>query len=340
MLENIKVGVIGAGSWATALALLLAHKGCSIKMWTRSPELADEINHLRENKRYLPGVRIDGKIEVSTVLAYLFRESKIILFSVPSRAFEEVLRQCRGYFNDEMVFINTAKGITEKELYRMSEVFTRAVGNDLLERYVYLSGPSHAEEVSRDLPTAVVVSSTNLHTAEYVQELCMGKNFRVYTHQDLIGVELGGALKNIIALGTGIAEGLGFGDNTKAALMTRGMAEISRLGLSMGAKPLTFAGLAGIGDLIVTCTSMHSRNRRAGIALGRGKTLREAQDEVDMVVEGVTTTRAAYRLATRYQVEMPITVQVYKMLFEGLDPMVAVNNLMSRGRTNEMEEVL
>ena len=334
-----RVAVLGAGSWATALAVLLAAKGYAVRMWTRRDDLAAEINQKRENSRYLSGVRITGHIEAFTRLEDVLADTGILLFSVPSQAFREILRLCRPYLSPDKVYINTAKGIEEKELCRMSEVFVQEAGAELLPRYVFLSGPSHAEEVGRDLPTAVVMSSVRAETAEYAQELFMGKNFRAYTNPDLTGVELGAALKNIIALGTGIAEGLGFGDNTKAALMTRGMAEISRLGAAMDSNPLTFAGLAGIGDLIVTCTSMHSRNRRAGIAIGKGKSLAEALKEVDMVVEGVTTTRAAHRLAKRFNVEMPITEQIYQVLFKGLSPAVAVDNLMSRGKTREVEEV-
>ena len=330
-----RVAVLGAGSWATALAVLLAAKGCAVRMWTRRAALAEEINQKRENSRYLPGVRIAGQVEARTSLAAVLAETKVLIFSVPSHAFREILRECRPYFTAGKLYINTAKGIEEQGLCRMSEVFAQEVGADLLARYVFLSGPSHAEEVGRELPTAVVMSSRDEEAAAFAQELFMGRNFRAYTNPDLTGVELGGALKNIIAIGTGIAEGLGFGDNTKAALMTRGMAEISRLGVAMESNPLTFAGLAGIGDLIVTCTSMHSRNRRAGIAIGQGKSLAEALKEVDMVVEGVGTTRAAYRLARRFNVEMPITEQIYRVLFDGLSPAIAVDNLMSRGLRSE-----
>ena len=221
----------------------------------------------------------------------------------------------------------------------MSMVFAEEAGADLLEKYVVLSGPSHAEEVGRDIPTAVVAASSCLKNAEYVQDLFMCEFFRVYTNPDVTGVELGGSLKNIIALGTGIADGLGFGDNTKAALMTRGLAEITRLGIAMGANPLTFSGLSGVGDLIVTCTSMHSRNRRAGIAIGQGEPVEEAVAGVRMVVEGVRTTKAARRLSARFAVEMPITEQIYRVLFEGLQPATAVSKLMTRGKTHEMEEV-
>lgn len=333
-----QVGIIGAGSWATALAVLLAQKGCLVKMWARRSELAENINTARENSRYLPGVTLPPSIQVTTDLEQIFHLAKAVVFSVPSHAFRGVVRQCRPFLEHDVIYINTAKGIEETNLSRLSEVFAEEAGTEMLPQYVVLSGPSHAEEVGRGLPTAVVVASCCLENAEYVQELFMGDSFRVYTNPDLLGVELGGALKNIIALGTGIAEGLGFGDNTKAALMTRGLAEISRLGVTMGANPLTFAGLAGVGDLIVTCTSMHSRNRRAGMSIGKGTSVNETLELVGMVVEGIRTTRAAYRLASRFTVAMPITEQIYQVLFAGLLPDVAVNNLMSRGRTRETEE--
>lgn len=331
--------VIGAGSWATALAVLLARKGSLVKMWARRPELAEEINTTRENRRYLPGVTVPANIEVTTSLERAFQQAKVVVYCVPSHAFREVLRQSRPFLTDDMIYINVAKGIEETSLNRMSVVFAEEVGSELLSQYVILSGPSHAEEVGRELPTAVVVASHRMKTAEYVQELFMNERFRVYTNPDLLGVELSGALKNIIALGTGIAEGFGFGDNSKAALMTRGLAEITRLGMAMGANPLTFAGLAGIGDLIVTCTSVHSRNRRAGVAIGKGISIDETLEQVGMVVEGVRTTRAVQRLAVHYNTEMPITEQIYRVLFEGLSPGTAVNNLMQRGKTREMEEV-
>lgn len=336
---NELIGVIGAGSWATALAVLLAKKGCRVKMWARRPEIVEQINTTRENSRYLPGVAIPPNIEATIDLERALRHCLMVVYGVPAQAFRDVVRQTLPFLEKDAIYINTAKGIEETTLCRMSAAFAQEAGAARLERYVVLSGPSHAEEVGRALPTAVVVASSRLETAEYVQELFMDESFRVYTNPDVVGVELGGALKNIIALGTGIAEGLSFGDNTKAALMTRGLAEITRLGVIMGANPITFAGLAGLGDLIVTCTSAHSRNRRAGIAIGRGSTVEQALDLVGMVVEGVRTTRAARRLFTRYDAEMPITEQIYRVLFEGLSPGAAVNNLMRRGRTHEMEEV-
>ncbi|RKO66861.1 NAD(P)H-dependent glycerol-3-phosphate dehydrogenase [Desulfofundulus salinus] len=334
-----KVAILGAGSWATALAVLLAGKGIPVDMWSRRAGLAAQINAEGQNSRYLPGVSLPPNVRVTPDLPAVVKNARAVIFSVPSHAFREVLRASLPHLPARALLINAAKGIEEDSLLTLSRVFAAEAGEEETNRYVVLSGPSHAEEVGRGIPTAVVVAGRDMAAAEAAQDLFMTGNFRVYTNPDVAGVELGGALKNIIALGTGIADGLGFGDNTKAALMTRGLAEITRLGLAMGANPLTFAGLAGVGDLIVTCTSMHSRNRRAGIEIGRGKSLSEAVASVQMVVEGVRTTRAAYRLAARYQVEMPITEQMYRVLFEGLPPREAVVNLMSRGRRREMEEV-
>ncbi len=334
-----KISVLGAGSWATALSVLLAHKGYRIRMWSRNAQLVNEINKTKKNKRYLPEVLIPSGIAVSMDMKYVLDETEAVLFGVPSHAFREVIGKAMPYLPENAVIINAAKGIEENSLCSMSRVFSEEAGKVRLQRYVVLSGPSHAEEVGRMLPTAVVVASPSMGSAEYVQDLFMCDSFRVYTNPDVVGLELGGALKNIVALGTGIAEGLGFGDNTKAALMTRGLAEITRLGIACGAHPLTFAGLSGVGDLIVTCTSMHSRNRRAGMAIGRGNSLDEALAEVNMVVEGVRTTRAVRYLAAKHSVEMPITEQIYRVLFKGLHPGEAVGNLMTRSKTREMEEV-
>lgn len=334
-----KIAVLGAGSWATALSRLLSKNGHRVLMWSIVPEQVAEINETRENSLFLPGVILPPNVEVTLDMEKVLDRAEVVLFGVPSHAFRGVLKMAAGLLPGKGILINVAKGIEADSLLRLSQAFTEEAGPDQLSRYVVLSGPSHAEEVGRDIPTAVVAASPFLKAAEYVQDLFMCETFRVYTNPDVVGVELGGALKNIIALGTGIADGLGFGDNTKAALMTRGLAEITRLGISMRAKPLTFAGLAGVGDLIVTCTSMHSRNRRAGIAIGQGKTMEEALTGVRMVVEGVRTTRAARRLSERQNVEMPITEEIYRVLFEGLPPGTAVYKLMTRGKTHEMEEV-
>lgn len=334
-----KVAMIGAGSWATALAQVLAQNNNSVILWARRPELAQQINQ-GENKRYLPGVQLNPAIAASTDLEEVVQQAEAVVFGVPSHGFRDLLKTSFPYIKKDAVIINVAKGLEESTLSRLSEVCASELGQEVLNRYVVLSGPSHAEEVGLNIPTALVAAAQEIKVAEYVQDLFMSQDFRVYTNPDLIGVELGGALKNIIALGTGIADGLGFGDNTKAAMMTRGLAEITRLGYSMGASLLTFAGLAGVGDLIVTCTSMHSRNRRCGIAIGQGKSIQEAVGSVNMVVEGIRTTGVAQKLAQRQGVEMPITDQTYRVLFEGLSPRDAVLNLMGRGKKNEVEEIL
>ena len=339
MIDHNKLGILGAGSWSTALALLLAQNGFSVDVWSRRADLVEQVSQDMENKRYLPGIPIPDRVSFTNDLELVVRGSMAVVFCVPSHAFRTTLRLALPLLDRETLVINAAKGIEVESLLRMSEVFQKETGPQPVRGYVALSGPSHAEEVGKGIPTAVVVASANLDASRLAQDIFMSKYFRVYTNPDIVGVELGGALKNIIALGTGICDGLGFGDNTGAAFMTRGLAEITRLGIAQGANPLTFAGLAGVGDLIVTCTSRHSRNRRAGYEIGKGKTMEEAVKSVQMVVEGIRTTRAARGLADKSKVEMPITEQMYQVLFEGLDPCTAVGRLMSRGRTHEMEEV-
>ncbi len=335
-----KVAVLGAGSWATALSVLLGKKGLPVQMWARREELAGEINFGRENKKYLPGVAMPETVNVSTDIALTMKNAEFIVMGVPSHAFRETLQLIRPLITGREIVVNTAKGLEEGTLHRLSEVFAGEMPVEMKERFVILTGPSHAEEVGRDIPTAVVVAGIRRTAVEAVQDLFMTPRFRVYTNPDVTGVETGGALKNIIAICTGISDGLGFGDNAKAALITRGLAEISRLGVFLGGNPLTFAGLAGVGDLVVTCTSMHSRNRRAGMEIGKGKTVANAIDSIQMVVEGFRTTRAAYQLALKNGVRMPITEQAYRVLFEGLSPLEAVTNLMMRGKTHELEEVV
>jgi len=332
-----RVAVIGAGSWATALAVLLGKKGYNVKMWARSREKAGEINRTRENTAYLPGVILPPAVTVENDMEAVLDDAGAVVFAVPSQSFGGVLMQSKPYLPAGALIVNTAKGLEEKTLRRLSEVFYAEVGFEQAKHYVVLSGPSHAEEVGRDLPTAIVAASENMDAAERVQGIFMGKYFRVYTNPDVIGVEMAGALKNIIALGAGIVDGLGLGDNTKAALITRGLAEISRLGVAMGADSLTFSGLAGVGDLMVTCMSKHSRNRRAGIEIGKGKSMAEAVAAVKMVVEGIKTTRAAYKLAQKKGIEMPITAEMYKVLFENLPAREAVLNLMTRVKTKEFK---
>ncbi|MDA8442401.1 MAG: NAD(P)H-dependent glycerol-3-phosphate dehydrogenase [Peptococcaceae bacterium] len=331
-----KVAVIGAGSWGTALAVLLARKGHPVCLYGRSAEFMGQLQVSQQNQRYLPGVMFPKLLLPTFDLAATLSDAQLVILAVPSHAVRETVGAIKPLLARDCVVVNTAKGFEQEKLLRLSQVLASELDNC---SFAVLSGPSHAEEVGRDLPTTVVAAAHSREVAERVQDYFMTPHFRVYTNPDVIGVELGGALKNIIALCTGIAEGLGFGDNTKAALMTRGLAEIARLGVAMGAKAPTFAGLTGVGDLIVTCTSMHSRNRRAGILLGQGKPLKQVLEEVGMVVEGVLTTRGAYALAERYGVEMPIVEQAYSVLFGVASPRRAVANLMQRGRKHEIEEV-
>ena len=329
-----KVCVLGAGSWGTALALVVAKKGYNVSMWTLNEEQCNKINKDKENIDYLPGVVIPDNIVVTTNIEEAVKDGTIIVLAVPSQAIRSVCKQIKPFIKDKQILVDVAKGLEKGTGLRLSDVCNQELPNN---KYVVLSGPSHAEEVSRDIPTTVVVSSEDIHIAEIVQDIFMSPKFRVYTNPDVVGVELGGALKNIIAFGAGICDGLGYGDNAKAALMTRGIKEIGRLGVAMGAKASTFSGLSGIGDLIVTCTSMHSRNRRAGILIGQGKTLEETLAEVKMVVEGIIATDVAYNVAKELNVEMPITNAIYSVLYDNANPDEVVTELMMRDKTHEVE---
>lgn len=331
-----KIGILGGGSWGTALAMLLAQKEFEVHIWVRSDLQAEEININRTNAKYLPGISIPGNIKVSTMAKDVVKDSKIILLAVPTNSIREVLESIGDVVKTEQVFVNVAKGIEMRSMKRISEIVTEYYPNN---RFVVLSGPSHAEEVSREIPTTVVSASRNKEVAELVQDVFSSPTFRVYTNPDVLGVELGGALKNIIALGAGISDGLGYGDNTKAALMTRGIYEMSKLGVALGAEADTFSGLSGIGDLIVTCTSMHSRNRRAGILIGKGYSMTQAVEEIGMVVEGINTTEAAYKLSKSLGIEMPITKEIYNVLYNGADVRKSVQKLMGREKKHEMEIV-
>ena len=332
-----KVCVLGAGSWGSALALVLAKNGYDVSLWTRDKEQADSINKTKENTDYLPGVLFPNNIKVTTNIEDSVSNSKLIVLAVPSQAIRGISKQIKPFVKGEQILVDVAKGLEKGTGLRLSEVCREELPNN---PYVTLSGPSHAEEVARDIPTTVVVASEDLEIAQKVQDIFMSPKFRVYTNPDIVGVELGGALKNIIAFGAGICDGLGLGDNAKAALMTRGIREISRLGVAMGANTSTFSGLSGIGDLIVTCTSMHSRNRRAGILIGQGKSLEETLKEVKMVVEGITATEVAYEVAKELNVDMPITNAIYSVLHGGCSANEVVMELMMRNKTHEIEEVV
>ncbi|MGL6105498.1 NAD(P)H-dependent glycerol-3-phosphate dehydrogenase [Romboutsia sp.] len=332
-----KISVLGAGSWGSALGLVLAKKGYEVSLWTLNEEQANKINNARENIDYLPGIVFPNNIKVTTCLEESVKDSEIIVLAVPSQAIRSVSKQIKPFVKDNQILVDVAKGLEKGTGLRLSEVCKQELPNN---PYVTLSGPSHAEEVAKDIPTTVVVASENLEVSQRVQDAFMSPKFRVYTNPDIVGVELGGALKNIIAFGAGICDGLGLGDNAKAALMTRGIREIGRLGAAMGADASTFAGLSGIGDLIVTCTSMHSRNRRAGILIGQGKGLEETLKEVKMVVEGITATEVAYEMADKLNVDMPITNAIYSVLHKGSNPNEVIIELMMRNKTHEMEEVV
>ncbi|MDQ0976145.1 glycerol-3-phosphate dehydrogenase (NAD(P)+) [Neobacillus niacini] len=334
------VAVIGAGSWGTALAMVLADNEYEVRLWSHNESQVQEINQFHTNKKYLPEISLPELIVGYASLSDALAGIKTVILAVPTKAIREVLGKIRIVQNSPLTIAHVSKGIEPDSLLRISELIAEEMPSELLKAVVVLSGPSHAEEVSLRHPTTVTVSSESMAAAEEIQDLFINHNFRVYTNPDVIGVEIGGALKNIIALAAGITDGLGYGDNAKAALITRGLAEIARLGTKMGANPLTFSGLAGIGDLIVTCTSVHSRNWRAGNLLGKGKNLDEVLDNMGMVVEGVRTTKAAYQLAQKYNVSMPITFALYDVLFNGKNAKNAVDVLMARGKTHEMEDLV
>ncbi len=335
---NKTIAVIGAGSWGTALANLLAKKGYNVKVWVYCKDEREELVKYRENKRYLPGIPLSENIEFSCDMNICICNAELIVCAVPSKAVKSVAEQLAGLINvEKQKLITVSKGLDSVTFERISQVYRRIIPG---VEVTVLSGPSHAEEVATEQVTTNVAACDNEQTAELVQEVFMTDYFRVYTNTDMIGVELGGALKNVIALCAGVLDGMGMGDNAKAALMTRGMTEISRLGVKLGAKLETFYGLTGMGDLIVTCTSMHSRNRRAGILIGQGNTVEQATKEVQMVVEGIPATIAAYNLAKQCRVEMPIVNATYAVICEGADVKKCVAGLMTRPRKNENEELI
>ena len=330
----MKISVIGSGGWGTAITLLLCSNGHSVCLWSYKKEESERLSQDRENKEFLPGIKFgDADITFTSDIEEAAAFGEIIVSAVPSKAVPTTAKAL-GKCSDGKTLVNISKGIDEDKLCRLSETFEAEMPNSTI---AVLSGPSHAEEVARGIPTTNVIACKNMEMAKKLQEIFMAPSFRVYTNSDVAGVEFGGALKNVIALCAGITDGLGYGDNTKAALMTRGIHEITRLGVNLGAKAETFAGLTGIGDLIVTCTSMHSRNRRAGILIGQGKTLSEALEEVHMTVEGVWATEAAYKLAKKHNIEMPIVSAAYRVLFENADPRKEVLSLMTRDKKSEAD---
>ena len=328
------ISVLGAGSWGLGLALLLNNNGHNVTVWS---VLNDEVVMLqteREHKRCLPGVRIPDSITISGDTANVINNADVLVLAVASPSTRSTAKLIAPFVKEGQIIVNVAKGVEEHTLLTLCQIVEEEIPQ---AKVAVLSGPSHAEEVSRGIPTTCVIGAHEKNTAEYLQNIFMSDVFRVYTSPDMLGICIGGALKNVIALAAGIADGLGYGDNTKAALITRGNAEITRLGVAMGANPHTFSGLSGIGDLIVTCASMHSRNRRAGILIGKGYTKDQAMEEVQMVVEGVFSAKAALELSKKYNIEMPIVEQVNKVLFEDKPAAEAVKELMLRDKKIEID---
>ncbi|MBQ2854759.1 MAG: NAD(P)-dependent glycerol-3-phosphate dehydrogenase [Oscillospiraceae bacterium] len=328
----MKAAVVGSGAWGTALAIQLCKNGHDVTMWTFEKELIPQMENERLNIR-LSGVKLPPELKISGDYACI-QGCKLVVMASPSFPARTVAKAAAPYIDDDAVLVSVTKGLEDGSFKRMSEVVAEATGRDV----VVLTGPSHAEEVALGVPTGCLAASEQKELAEFVQDAFMSDTFRVYTSPDPVGAELGAALKNVIALCAGITDGLGCGDNTKAMLMTRGLTETARLGLSLGAKKETFTGLSGIGDLIVTCTSMHSRNRRAGILIGQGKDPQTAMQEVGAVVEGYYAAKAAYELGKRQGIDMPITAAAYKVLYEGADVKTAFSGLMNRGRKAESED--
>lgn len=328
----MKITVLGAGTWGTALAILLAEKGHDVTIWSALEKELEDLAENRQAIKNLPGAVLPEEIHLNSELEFALEDAELLVFAVASPFVRATAKRVAPYVKQGQIIVNVAKGIEEGTLYTLTEI----IAEELPQAEVaVLSGPSHAEEVSRGIPTTVVVGSPSKEIAVFIQDTFMNDNFRVYTNPDILGIELGGALKNVIALAAGVVDGLGFGDNTKAALMTRGIVEISRLGEKMGSHYETFAGLSGIGDLIVTCTSKHSRNRNAGVLIGQGMKLEEVKKEVGQVIEGVNSAKAALALAKKHNVEMPIVEQVNQVLFENKSAKEALSDLFVRDKTQE-----
>lgn len=328
----MKIGILGAGSWGIALTNLLSNNGHDVKVWSIDKNEIDMLNEHREHLTKLPGVKLLDSVSFSTDVESVVKDAEMLVMVVPSPFIRSTAKTIAPYVNENQIIINVSKGIEESSLMTLTEVIKDEIP---FATVAVLSGPSHAEEVGKMMPTTVVCGSEDKKIAMLIQDTFMTDYFRVYTSPDVVGIEIGAALKNVIALAAGIADGLGCGDNAKAALITRGISEISRLGTAMGGKIETFAGLSGIGDLIVTCASMHSRNRRAGILIGQGKTYEEAMDEVKMVVEGVYSAKAALLLSQKYYIQMPIVEMINKVLFENYSAKEAMTALLTRSKTSE-----
>ncbi len=333
----IKIGVIGAGSWGTTLANVLAKKGHDVTLWVYEADLAKRLQETGVNDLYLDGITLSSKMAYTNDLQEAAKDSQLLLLVSPSQVMRHVLKELKPHIADDCLLVSAAKGIENGTLLTMSEVLQEVLGEQVAKRSAFLSGPSFAREVAIEQPTAVAVAAEDLEVANRVQEVFSTDYFRVYTNQDVVGVEIGGAMKNVIALAAGVGDGLGYDHNARAALITRGLVEIARLGEAKGAQEATFFGLAGMGDLILTCTGNLSRNRSVGMELGKGRKLDEILNQMHMVAEGVKTTLSAYQLAAKLGVDMPITEQMYQVLYEDKDPKQAVADLMTRALTSEDE---
>ncbi len=331
----MKISVLGAGGWGTTLAILLHYNGHNVTLWEYNKSYAKDLIKKRINTDYLPGIKIPKEILITSDIEESSDNKNLIVLAVPSQFLRGVVKKINFHWIDDAILVSVSKGIEKNTLMTMSQMLKDVFPHISENQIGVISGPSHAEEVSQRVPTAVVAASVDIETSKAIQAAFMTSYFRVYASTDILGVELGGAFKNIIAIGAGIIDGAGFGDNTKAAIMTRGVAEISRLGLAMGARPETFAGLSGMGDLIVTCMSRHSRNRFVGEQIGKGGKLKQILKSMEQVAEGVETTRSAKQLASKIDIETPITNEVYKILFEDKDPVKATTDLMTRDMKTE-----
>jgi glycerol-3-phosphate dehydrogenase (NAD(P)+) len=330
----MKIAIIGDGGWGTTLAIILSRKGYKVSLWGAFPEYVRFLKEKRENVKFLPSIPIPKEILITADLEEALSNSKAIVLAVPSQFMRSVINKLKGFNLSDSIIVSVTKGIENKTLKRMSEVIEELLGE---VRLAVLSGPSIAIEVARGIPTTVVAASQGKDICRQIQTMFSTDRFRVYTNQDVTGVELGGALKNIIAIAAGISDGLGFGTNTKAALLTRGLVEITRLGVNMGADMRTFEGLSGMGDMVTTCISPHGRNRWLGEEIGRGKKLKDIISKTEMVVEGVSTTESAYELSKKNKVDMPIIREIYAVLFKNKDPLLAVNDLMKRKTKSEID---
>jgi len=331
-MDKQKIAVIGDGGWGTTLAILLSNKGYEVTLWGAFPDYIEEIKNTRLNPRFLPGIKIPKEIKVTADIKQAVCDKQLLVLAVPSQYCRSVLKKIKGNYPKETIFLSVTKGIEIASSSRISEIISAELGKVKL---AVLSGPTIAHEVVIGIPTTAVVASKDLKIRKTIQQIFSTQSFRIYTNSDIIGVELGGSLKNIIAIACGVSDGLGFGTNTKAAILTRGLAEISRLGKAMGAKLETFSGISGLGDLVTTCISKQSRNRKVGELIGKGKKLKDIYAHMRMVAEGVPTTKSSYALSLKYKVDMPIVKEVYQLLYADKNPRQAVKDLMARKSKEE-----